>query len=173
MKRSLLVVAAFVLLNAVGFFAYRAVYAVDAAASSLSTSRPEGADTLARDAGASQAKLKTAAEPPVAAQPTSEPDVAAPEISAQPTVTENTNSPTENVEPPARATPVERKNVKPPLRKRIDDAPVPVTKPAAIAKPAIDDKPAVESKPAVETKAADKAKDKVFEMEANPYKRGE
>jgi predicted small lipoprotein YifL len=52
----------------------------------------------------------------------------------------------------------------------------PETKPAeskpAESKPA-ESKPAVESKPPVETKPADKVKDKVLEMEANPYKRGE
>jgi hypothetical protein len=168
MKRSLVVVVAFVVMNAVGFVAYRASYAPDASASRLPTSKHEAADTLSRESGASQAKVATPAEPSVAVQPTPEQHVAAPQITAQESVAEHTNSPTE--ETPR----VQRTRVKQVARKHGEEAP---------AKPTVETKPvetkaavetkAVESKPTVETKPADKAKDKVLEMEANPYKRGE
>jgi hypothetical protein len=101
-------------------------------------------------------------------QPTPEQHVAAPQITAQESVAEHTNSSTE--ETPR----VQRTRVKQVARKHGEEAP---------AKPTVETKPvetkaavetkAVESKPTVETKPADKAKDKVLEMEANPYKRGE
>jgi len=174
------VVAAFVMMNAVGFLAYRAFHSPDAVASSLPTSKHEPADTVSRHADASQAKP---VDPPVAAQPTPGPHVVTPAVSAQPTVPENTNSPTEEATQPAHETAVQRTRVKRPVRKHTDDAPA---KPAAIAKPAVDTKPAVETKAGVETKPAaetkpaetkpaDKPKDKssILDMEANPYKRGE
>lgn len=169
MKRSLAVVATFVVLNAVGFVAYRASYAPDAAASRLPTSKRETADTLSRQSGSSQAKVAT---PSVAAPTTSEPVA----NSEQSSVVEHTNSPTADVPVSTHEGTVQHTRVKQPVRKRVEETPVKV-----VAKPAADDK-AVESKPVadakstVETKpAADKAKDKdkVLEMEANPYKRGE
>jgi len=174
----LVVVAAFVVLNTVSFLVYRAAYAPDAAASSLLTSKHHAADNLSREDGASQAKVATPDEPAVAAEPTSEPHVAAPEIAAErPSVPAHTNSPTEETTPPART---QRTRVKQAVRKHADETPA---KPAVIAKPAeskpaeskpaVESKPAAESKPPVETKPADKVKDKVLEMEANPYKRGE
>lgn len=173
----LVVVAAFVVVNAVGFLVYRAAYSPDAAAGSLMTSKHQAADNLSRDEGVSQAKVATPDKPAVAAEVTSEPHVAAPAISAeQPSVVENTNSPTEETTSSTRT----RTRVKQPVRKRVEDAPAKpavVAKPVETAKPAettkpAESKPPVETKPA-ETKPADKAKDKVLEMEANPYKRGE
>jgi hypothetical protein len=177
----LVVVAAFVVLNAVSFLVYRAAYSPDAAASSLMTSKHHAADNLSRDEGASQAKLATPDEPAVAAEPTSEPSVGAQAIAAeQPSVPEHTNSPTEEITSTPRG---QRTRVKQPVRKHADETPA---KPAVAAKPAsdkpaetkpVESKPAAETKAPVETKPADKAKDKakdsILEMEANPYKRGE
>ena len=174
----LVVVAAFVVLNAVGFLVYRAAYSPDAAASSLLTSKHHAADNLSRDEDESQAKVATPDKAAVAAEPTSEPSAAAHAIAAeQPTVAERTNSPTEETTSPVRA---QRTRVKQPVHRHGDETPA---KPAVAAKPAADkpaetkaaveSKPAAETKPPVETKPADKAKDKVLEMEANPYKRGE
>jgi hypothetical protein len=176
----LVVVAAFVALNAVGFLAYRELHAPDAAASSLPTSKHEAAETLSREPGTSQAKPVA---PPVAAQPTPEPD-AAPAISAQPIVPDHTDSPTGETTTPTPERNVQPTRVKRPAHRRAEVAaptakPAPIAKPAAVTKPAVvasqpaaESKPAAETKPA-ETKPADKPKDKVLEMDANPYKRGE
>lgn len=175
----LVVVAAFVVLNAVSFLVYRAAYSPDAAASSLLTSKHHAADNLSRDEGASQAKVATPDKPAVAAEPTSEPSTAEHEIPAeQPSVADRTNSPREETTSPVR---VQHTRVKQPVHKRAEETPAKpavATKAAAgdrsaETKPAVESKPAAETKPPVETKPADKAKDKVLEMEANPYKRGE
>jgi hypothetical protein len=177
----LVVVAAFVVLNAVSFLVYRAAYSPDAAASSLLTSKHHAADNLSRDEGTSQAKLATPDAPAIAAEPTSEPSAAAHAISVeQPSVVEHTHSPTEETTSSAH-TP--RTRVKQPARKHVDETPAkpavakPATDKTAETKPAVESKPAGETKPAVEPKAADKsrdkAKDSILEMEANPYKRGE
>ena len=108
------VVAAFVMMDAVGFLAYRAFHSPDAVASSLPTSKHEPADTVSRHADASQAKP---VDPPVAAQPTPEPHVVTPAVPAQPTVPENTNSPREEATQPAHETAVQRTRVKRPVRK--------------------------------------------------------
>ncbi len=172
----LVVVAAFVVLNAVSFLVYRAAYSPDAAASSLLTSKHHAADNLSRDEGASQAKLATPDAPALAAEPTSEPSAGAHAIVEQPDVAEHTHSPTEETTSPVH-TP--RTRVKQPVRKHVDETPAKpaVAKPAADklaeTKPGVESKPAAETKPPVETKAKDKAKDSILEMEANPYKRGE
>jgi hypothetical protein len=173
----LVVVAAFVVMNAVGFLVYRASYTPDAAASSLPTSKPEAVDNLSRDEGASQVKVEDPSRPPVAARPTSEPHVTAPAISAEESVPAHTNSPTG--EAAQRDTPEQqRARVKHPVRKRVEETPAPAAKAVATTKPAEtkpapETKPVAETKPPVETKSSDKTKDKVLEMEANPYKRGE
>jgi hypothetical protein len=178
----LVVVAAFVVLNAVSFLVYRAAYSPDAAASSLLTSKHHAADNLSRDEGESQAKLATPDAPAVAAEPTSEPSAGADAIAAeQPSVAERTNSPTEETTSAPRA---QRTRVKQPARKHVEETPAKpavATKPAADktaeTKAAVESKPAAETKAPIETKSADKAKDKakdsILEMEANPYKRGE
>ena len=176
----LVVVAAFVMLNAVSFLVYRACLCPRCRSSSLLTSKHHAADNLSRDAGASQAKVATPDTAAVAAEPTSEPQrCRTADLCEQPTVPERYEF-SDGRSHIARARAVQRTRVKQPAHRHVDETPAksavgakPAADKLAETKPAVESKPAAETKPPVETKPADKAKDKVLEMEANPYKRGE
>jgi hypothetical protein len=181
--RALGIVALFVLLNAIGFIAYRTFSTVDVSASNLPASTPVNEPSIAQPVRPDQPKdgARTPAQE-FRAEPAAP---AAPSTTTEPTTTEPTS--TSSAEGPAPASaaaaadPVQAAAVAaPPPHPRASQrargaaspvrragAPVPSTAraapPAPPAPPAAVEKPA---KPPVEP-------DRLLEMEPNPYKRGE
>jgi hypothetical protein len=159
MIRIIGVVAAFVVLNASGFVVYRELHTTDASAGNPAAAPPANQETLARPPVASQPK-PIAPEKTVVVEPETPPPIDASSTdNSKNTVSEHTKSP---VDVPSVHSP------KPlPPRPRAAEIVRPVAPAKTAAAPA---KPAPETKPDT---AKEKEKDKVLEMEGNPYKRGE
>lgn len=176
--RSLAVVLSFVVLNAIAFVAYRALATPSAAAANRQAPAATTVDTFSRAKPARQSKLDALAKDDVATPETSSPVDALPVTHPASTVSADAESPDAVQEEAQEDTPSHAGSAHHLRSTRAahrhgDRSASRNAKPEREEPKKVEAKPPEQAGSAHDAAAHEKQKDKLLEMEANPYKRRE